>query len=315
MARYVNVGVIGPNPLTVDEKLPYKDVITEMKRHWEKQLNQVICDNPDIILIPEACDRPLGYPLNKRLDYYKERGEEMLNFFREKAKENRCYIAYSAARQLQDSSWRNSTQVLDRYGNIVGIYDKNYPTIGEIADWGILPGNGPTVIDTDFGRIGCAICFDINFDELKNQYKNCKPEMILFSSMMHGGLMANSWAFECRSYFVGAIGGPQSYIISPLGKTLATNTNYYDYISYRVNLDYCVCFLDYNWDALAAMRKKYGMKVRVEDPGFQGSVLVTSETDEFTVQDLVKEFGLELLDDYMQRSKDFRDRTINQHRL
>lgn len=312
MARYVQLGVIGAQPLMVDENLPYGNIVSEMKKHWSKKLDQVLCDKPDIVLVPEACDRPAGYPAEKRLEYYHERGEQMLEFFREKARENGCYIGYSAARFMPDGTWRNSTRIIDRAGKIAGIYDKNYPTIGEIETWGILPGKSGNIIECDFGRVGCAICFDINFKELKEEYMKLKPEIILFSSLMHGSHMANNWAFDCRSYFAGAIGIAQSYVISPLGKTVATNTNYYDYISYKLNLDYRVCFLDYNWDKLAAMRKKYGTRVKVEDPGFLGSVLVTSETDEFTVQDLIKEFELELLDDYMKRSKDCRDKSVSQ---
>jgi len=34
------------------------------------------------------------------------------------------------------------------------------------------------------------------------------------------------------------------------------------------------------------MKRKHGPKVRIHDPGFLGSVLISSETDEFTIQDL-----------------------------
>jgi len=35
-----------------------------------------------------------------------------------------------------------------------------------------------------------------------------------------------------------------------------------------------------------------------------GSALLTSETDEFTIKDVIKEFEIELLDDYIKRSRE-----------
>jgi hypothetical protein len=50
------------------------------------------------------------------------------------------------------------------------------------------------------------------------------------------------------------------------------------------------------------MKQKYGSKVKMMDPGYLGSVLISSETDEFTIDDVVREFKIELLDDYMTRA-------------
>ena len=74
------------------------------------------------------------------------------------------------------------------------------------------------------------------------------------------------------------------------------------FMSKVVNLDYKVLHIDYNnakWDA---MKKKYGNGARIADPGYLGSVLISSESDEFSVRDLVEEFEIELLDDYFERS-------------
>ncbi|HEY3398428.1 MAG TPA: carbon-nitrogen hydrolase family protein, partial [Armatimonadota bacterium] len=75
-----------------------------------------------------------------------------------------------------------------------------------------------------------------------------------------------------------------------------------DFVTATVNLDCRVVHLDYNWEHFRAAREKYGPKVKVFDPGFLGSVLISSETDEFTIDDLVAEFGIEVLDDYLDRS-------------
>ena len=61
-------------------------------------------------------------------------------------------------REEKDGSWRNSCIVLDREGKTAGIYDKNFPTIGEMES-GIIAGTDIPVIQCDFGRVACVICF------------------------------------------------------------------------------------------------------------------------------------------------------------
>lgn len=63
-----------------------------------------------------------------------------------------------------------------------------------------------------------------------------------------------------------------------------------------------VVHLDYNWEKLEALRAKYGVQVTVHDPGLLGAVLITSESDEVSALEMVEEFDIELLDDYMERS-------------
>ncbi len=83
---------------------------------------------------------------------------------------------------------------------------------------------------------------------------------------------------------------------------LAHTTNYFDFVTHQVNLDCALVHLDYNWGKLARMKEQHGPKVTVFDPGYLGSVLITCEADEFTVDDLIAEFEVERLDDYFARA-------------
>ena len=72
-------------------------------------------------------------------------------------------------REENEGVLRNSCVILDRNGEIAGIYDKNFPTIGEMEK-GIKAGKEAPIIQLDFGKVAVAICFDLNFDELREQY-------------------------------------------------------------------------------------------------------------------------------------------------
>jgi hypothetical protein len=303
---FVKIATIGSGPAAVSAGTEPQKIVDKMIDHWRKKFAQVLPDKPDLIVVPEACDRPGGLSPEKLLQYYQVRKDQVQNFFAQVAKENDCYIVYSAYRLMPDDTKRNSSVLIDRTGNIAGIYNKNHPAIGEIEK-GTLCGRDAPIIDCDFGRVAMAICFDLNFDELRLGYAKAKPDLIIFSSMYHGGLMQAYWAYSCRCHFVGAIAGRGTFseIRNPLGQVVASTTNYFDFAVATVNLDCALVHLDYNWDRLRKLKAKYGPKVKISDPGCLGSVLVCSEHETITVEQMIKEFEIELLDDYFTRARTY----------
>lgn len=231
-------------------------------------------------------------------------GEHLLEFVQGVAKENNCYITYAATREAKDGSWRNSAMIIDRQGQVAGIYNKNHVVITETTEGGVLCGADTPIIECDFGRVGLAICFDLNFDELRLKYKAAKPDLIVFPSMYHGGLMQSYWAYSCRAHFVGCISSISnpSEVYSPQGHKLAASTNYFNYVTTTINLDCKIAHLDFNQGKFIELKKKYGPGVTIFDPGQLGSVLITSELDDVTVDQMIEEFDIELLDDYFERS-------------
>lgn len=297
--RRFTVSVLGPMP--PQEIPPKEESVRLMKKHWEYNLDLVLPGKPDLIVLHECCDRFPNMAMADRLEYYHEHGAEVLEYFRRKAIDNHCVIAYSAVRELPDGTRRNSTQLIGRDGRNLAVYDKNFPMIEETLQQGVLPGEAETVAETEFGKVGFAICFDLNFTDLLDRYASRKPNLLLFCSMYHGGLMQSYWAYRCRSWFAGAIARNECTILNPLGYKVASSTNYHPFATAAVNTDYEVVHLDNNRVKLLQARKKYGAKINVFDPGHLGSVLITSETPEITAAQVVEEFQIERLDDYFQR--------------
>ena len=294
----------GSRTMHADVSKDFQVAVDEMKRFWERQVELMLPDRPDLIVVPEASDRYHHLTGEIRKEYYRTRGNQMLDFWKQVAIANSTYVAYSAARELPDGTWRNSTQIIDRKGNVAGIYNKNHCVIEETTKNGILCGKDAPIIQADFGTIGCAICFDLNFEPIRKKYEAAKPDLILFSSMYHGGLMQNYWAYACHSHFVGSICGNQCTIINPIGELLARTTNYKHYITHEVNLDCKLCHLDYNGVKFQALKAKYGRDVTIFDPGYVGAVLLTCQRDDMTVNDMIAEFDIETLDHYFDRALD-----------
>ncbi len=178
----VTIATLGPSPITVSENTDPQQVVNKVIAYWKHHFSRVLPDKPDLIVVPEACDRPRGISPDKQKEYYRVRKNQVRDYFAQVARDNNCYIVYSAKRAAADGTWRNSSVLIDRKGEVVGIYNKNHPTIGE-NDGGILAGRDAPVIECDFGRVALAICFDLNFDEIRLKYVKAKPDLIVFSSM------------------------------------------------------------------------------------------------------------------------------------
>jgi predicted amidohydrolase len=298
--KFVTVATIGnvPSPINSEKK---QEMVDHVIRFWEKELSQVLPDKPDLIVLPEFCDLS-----GEGEEYLNARKDQVLDYFSSVSATNKCYIAFGTQRRDEKGYWRNSCIVLDRKGKIAGIYDKNFPTIGEMEK-GIRASDESPIIDCDFGRVAIAICFDLNFDELRLRYVREKPDLIIFSSMYHGGHVQSNWAYTCRAHFISSVyRGNPSEIRNPMGDVIASNTNYFDYAVAKINLDCRLVHLDYNWDGLAGLKEKYGTTVRISDPGKLASVLISSENPSVTAADMVREFRIEMLDDYLNRARSFR---------
>jgi len=306
-ARRVKIATIGAVSPHINKSLSNQQKVEIMIRFLKEQIGQVLPDKPDLIVLPEACDRPAGLSTEEQFAYFRARGDQVQDFLASVAKENHCYLAFGMKHPDKDGIWRNSCILLDRQGNVAGIYDKNFPTPGEM-EGGIVASDKAELIHTDFGDVACAICFDLNFDELRERYARLKPDLIIFPSMYHGGLVQAQWAYTCRSWFVASVGIKNlfSQVRNPLGDVVATTTNYFDYVVTTINLDYKLAHLDDNWKKLDALKKKYGTEVTIYDPGEVGVVMITSESDSITAGEMVKEFGIEMVDHYFDRTREDR---------
>lgn len=284
----------------------------EIKKLITRHLDSVLPDEPDLIVFPECSSR---YKIGGKKDptelkqYYRYLENRIEEFLRPIAIDNHVNIAYSAIRYAYPNfkkPFRNSTTYIGRDGSICGIYDKNHlvPHENELTDIGY--SDKAELISLDIGRVASAICFDLNFDELLQKYAPQKPDLTVFSSMYHGGLRQAQWAYTTQSYFVGAIGKEPSSILNPCGEVIATSGNYVDKVSATVNLDCKLCHLDENGAKFEAAKTKYKSALTVHVPAYIGVALLSCNADGLTVDDIIKEFQIETLDEYFDRCRTHR---------
>lgn len=288
------------NPRTV-----LADVISELRSAVESVLPHA----PDLILLQEACDQPRAANPSWLADYYCERADSISALFSQLARDNGAHIAWTAV-DTDDNMQHMRTSVTSDSGRLVAHYDKLFPAPVEL-DSGISPGSDVKVFELAIARVGCIVCFDLNFTELIEPYRQQHPDAMLFSSLYDGGLMQRYWAYQTRAWLVAAVEPPnRCRITSPVGRVVAESTCYRTSATACIELDYAVCHLDGNETALRLAQQDLGDELVVDDPDRLGAVLVTCNDPARSVPDLCRHYGIELLDDYFDRARAARDKRL-----
>lgn len=273
----------------------------------ETRIDQAALDNPDIILLTEGCMH--NTPRTATREQKDARSEPLpepgpiTEFLARKAKEHNAYIIASYWRKDPKGRGRyNSAVLLDRQGKLAGFYDKVYPTIREMES-GVLPGDRAKVFDTDFGRIGALICFDLNFHELLDEYKKQGVELLCFLSNFRGGFRVPAVAFKNQCFVATAVPSENGLIVDPLGRTLAESSHYGRIIFAKINLDSQIVHIDYHPEKVLAMKEKYGDQVTIETASPEAVYFLSSRHPEKSIHDMMDEFGIETLDQYLDRAR------------
>lgn len=322
MARPVTVSAVSAYPMALDPAMSDDELLAVIVANWSARIAAVLPDRPDIVVLPEHCDRPYAeldpvvhFPIPRIAEFTRYKGDRIRDVLADIARTHDTRIAYSGYRLDEAGELRNSTQLIGVDGDVCAVYDKNYLTIAEHEQRGVAYGARIPVFETDIGRVAMTICFDLNFDEGLRELAAQRPELILFSSAYHGGLMQRYWAYTAQSYFVGAVLPPNtSDVLNPVGERIAASTNYRFDVTTTVNLDYAVVHIDLNMPALRRAKRDLGPAIRIHDPGQVGVLLLTVESPDLTIDTVLRDYGIERATDYLDRSAARRRRALRECR-
>jgi len=116
------------------------------------------------------------------------------------ARKNNLYIVAGILERNGDTVF-NTAVLLDRSGNLAGKYRKVSLPREEI-DGGITPGNSFPVFDTDFGKIGLMICWDVTFPEPARALAQKGAEIIFLPIAGGDVILTKARAIENQVYLV-----------------------------------------------------------------------------------------------------------------
>ncbi len=293
MSRHVTVASVSTKPsFSPDTDM---DQLLNEAAHYARRARQM---GADILAFPEI------YPQIGSEKQQAEAAEELpgptTQRMMTEAKKLGMYLIWPLYAQEGDQVF-NAAVLIDRDGEISGIYHKMHPTVTEI-EGGIRPGTDAPVFDTDFGKIGMAICYDLNFRDIMTGLKTNGAEVIFFSSAYRGGLQVRAWAFELGCYIVSAIMTDLGQIVDLTGRQLTESYFTQPVVARDINLNRRLLHMDFNWDKMDEMLQKYGSDLTFDFVSPEGHYAVGCEREGLDIEDVIDEFGLERRDDYFRRA-------------
>ncbi len=152
---------------------PFKDV-NSLVEQMEYFIDAFGDYQSDFILFPELFNAPLMAEFNHLGEPEAIRGlAKYTQYLREKFTE--FAIAYNvniitgSMPEIRDEQLYNVSYLCRRDGSWDS-YEKIHITPSEQSSWGMTGGNKVKVFDTDAGKIGITICYDVEFPEISRLY-------------------------------------------------------------------------------------------------------------------------------------------------
>ena len=148
----------------------YKDV-DDLIEQVEFFVDSVSSYTADSILFPEYFNAPLMAAFNKMGEAQSIRAlaeftEKIRDRFRELAISYNMNIITGSMPFIKKDGWLYNVGFLCRRDGSVEMYEKIHVTPDEQKFWGLSQGSQVKTFDTDCGRIGILICYDVEFPEL-----------------------------------------------------------------------------------------------------------------------------------------------------
>lgn len=173
-----------------------------------EMLEKAAQEHTDIALTSEAINFP-GQPIRSVVSS-KEVVEKTQDILMKKcseiARKGQMNLVIGMFRVKNDGNLYNSAVVFDRQGKIIFDYDKNF-LAGEEKSY-LTPGGSLPIWESEFGKIGIGICWDMQFPEISRIYARKEVDLILCPTWGWESLYGRSRAYENGIYVASAMAVP-----------------------------------------------------------------------------------------------------------
>lgn len=260
-------------------------------------------DRPDIVCLPEmfTCR---GVPFKQAEEVAESVPGPTTDLMATKAREHGTNIICPVF-EKRDGDVYNSVVVLDRAGDIVGVYDKIHPVTSSFDftefEGCVRPGSGPKVFDLDFGRIGVLICFDIQWPGDWAATAALGADILFWPSAFGGGFPLQARAWDHHVYVVSSVLTYHSRIIDITGRILQETGLGPGVAGCQIDLDKRYFHNDFNASQVAAIKEEYGRDVLIERYPEEGGFTLSCNRVDVSVADIITAFDLELVPHYIAR--------------
>lgn len=196
----------------------------------------------------------------------------------------------------------DSAVLLDRSGQIVCVYNKVFPFWGEP----FVPGQETRVYQTDFGPVGFAICFDVNFPEVWRRLGDQGAGLVIWPSDYSGGRSLQAHAINEHYYIVTCSRAPDCIAYDITGERLLYKRTENEVSIGRITLDMdrCIFHENFNIQKRDKLLKEHAGDVE-QDEWLRPEqwFVLRAKRPGVSARALARQYGLEELRHFISRSR------------
>ncbi len=250
--RQIRVAVVQMGVVLEDQ-----GATTEKVCGW---VDEAAKDGADVVLFPELI-LAAGYSLGEKFRAGAETPDgPHMRRVRERARQHGVNVIVGFAEPGSGEDIHNSAAIIDREGGVVGVYRKSHIFVATESFF--APGSDLPVFDTDFGRVGIPICYDLEFPESGRVLALQGAEMLLTMSAHWSG--------------TGTVGTPENFLRTIYSARALENRlpiAMCNQVGYEPRLDDEFC-------GLSRIVDSEGMVVAEMDDHSEGMIAATIDLDE-----------------------------------
>lgn len=238
------------------------NVIDDKEKNLKKASSMIASASKkaDFIVLPEMFNCP--YSNDKFIEYgEEEKDSPTLNKISSLAHENNIYILAGSIPEKEDDKLFNTSYLFDRQGNIIAKHRKMHLFDIDVKDKitfkesdVLTAGDEFTIANTEFGKIGIGICYDIRFPELARVMVENGASILFYPGAFnmttgpaHWELLFRSRALDNQVFCIGvapALNKDASYhsyghsiVANPWGEVMAQASQKEEMIFCEIDLD------------------------------------------------------------------------------
>lgn len=179
----------------------------------KSMVEEATANGAKVVALPEMWNTPYSN------DYFRPYAEPedgpTVKFLSQLAKDNDIYLIGGSISELDDDKVYNTSFSFNRNGEIIGKHRKVHlfdidveGGIRFMESDTLTPGENTTVIETEYGKIGVAICYDVRFPELSRNMALAGAKLIVLPAAFnmttgpaHWDLTMRARALDNQVYF------------------------------------------------------------------------------------------------------------------
>lgn len=280
------------------------DTIEERIGDMLERMENVYVFEPDLICLPETFQTSWVRENAKAEDIAE--GEStpgpITSIIAEEAKKHNCFIVCPLVTK-NEGNYYNSAILLNRKGEIEGVYHKAHLVPSEIEDGNLKPGTlEPPVFNTDFGKLGMQICYDANWFDCWDYLKKEGAEIICFPSQAPFINVLKYHAWINQAYIVSST-GEGARIIDITGDEMAVSGQFERWVCGTINLEKVLIHVWPYIRKVKDIREKYRDKVKIEIYHPENWISIESRHPDVKVHEILEEYEIYTYEGHLKKNE------------